>query len=42
MSKPELLLVGALSPEVEAAMEHDYVVHRLWQSCSRRPYHEIA
>jgi D-3-phosphoglycerate dehydrogenase len=32
MSKPELLLVGALSPEVEAAMERDYVVHRLWQA----------
>ncbi|SLN58887.1 2-hydroxyacid dehydrogenase [Oceanibacterium hippocampi] len=35
MKKPELLLVGPMMPHVMAAMESDYIVHRLWEAEDR-------
>jgi len=32
MSKPEVLLTGALTSDEEAALERDYVLHRLWEA----------
>jgi lactate dehydrogenase-like 2-hydroxyacid dehydrogenase len=38
MSKPELLLTGALSPEEESALEREYRLHRLWGAKDRNGF----
>ena len=33
--KPEILMVGPMMPQLMAALERDYIVHRLWEAPDR-------
>jgi len=33
--KPEILMVGPMMPQLMAALERDYIVHRLWEAPER-------
>lgn len=33
--KPEILMVGPMMPQFSVALEHDYIVHRLWEAPDR-------
>lgn len=38
--KPEILMVGPMMPQLMAALERDYIVHRLWEAPERDAFLE--
>jgi hydroxypyruvate reductase len=38
--KPEILMVGPMMPQLMAALERDYIVHRLWEAADRDAFLE--